>query len=589
MKRRILNCLLVALICTFWSNVALAQTTPPDVFVFQVYPAQPTTADSVYVSLTYTSNDGCPDYYLAIDSVEPFMVSVVARKIDNSKAICTQMFSKFVTRINLGLLGQSTNIFANYKLLQTVVPTCTPDRKGVVVAGTGACAGRLFLKEQTVTASAVQALYSLDRAQARNADGTPFTGFSIGDEVKFGAIITPSTTLAYNPCPVLGFATCCVITYHEPDCWLNRMGLVVKGVDGCTGEWFLQDLSPVYSYKRLYRVKNDGDLVAGAKTMFGAVDFPSDSVRSILCPVYGTVRCYIHFAPVLPDTLAGTAYTGDSVVKAGMAILLQKGFRRALKAMPLKEGKFEFTNLELKDYTVYVIPDRKLNPDYLPTFYISKLAYKNADYFTMQDGRNEIAVNLRKFEKRVGKGKIFGNVFFETSNLKDSILNYYGSKTDLYTTENNTAVNLPVILFNSAGTPIAWTLSDENGNYEFDNIALDTYRIVTETAETSAESSVALTQDNSVVGANMMLKVQSLIDSVPIEQTPNFSMYLNTVSSQLNIESDVQTTVRIYDSLGRLMLQQPLALGKNVVDVQHLGKGLYVVRAGLHAQKLMRP
>lgn len=587
MKRRLLKHLLLLLSCSLLSSSVFAQIVGPDPFYFQVYPTQPSSDDSVYVSLTYLSSDGCPDYVLAIDSIEPFMVSVVARKLDNKDRVCTMMVTKFVAKINLGKLGQTTHIYGNQQLIQTVKPRCTFDRKGVVVVGTGDCANTYFIKEHTVTLSAIPALYTINRAVTKNADGSAFTGFRPGDEVRFSAMLTtPDSTI--RTCHIVGDAICCEITSTNGDCVLNKKGMVVPGIDGCTGQWFIKDMSPVYSYTRLYQFDNLEKLKAGTLLTFGVWDLPRDSSMSILCPTFGKVRCYIHAAPILPDTLAGTAYTGDSVVKAGTAILFQKGYRKAMRSSMLKNGRFEFTNIPAAEYTVYVIPDRSLRGDYLPTFYVNKLAYKNADYYKLLDGMNEVAVNLRKYEKRPGKGKIYGNVYFETANLKDSILNYYGEKDYLYTSDGKTAINVPVILFNLQGTPIDWTMSDESGNYVFENVALDSYRIVTETGESQAESNVILSQDNSVVGADMMLKAENIIEALPTVTKETINMYPNPVSDILHLEAAKVDVLRIYNSLGQLILERELSIGTNELNIQHLKQGIYLAKMGTLTQKLIR-
>lgn len=586
MKRLRLTYLLIILSCTLFNGSVFAQIMPPDLFALHVYPLQPSTKDSVHVILTYTSNDGCPDYYLEIDSVEPFMVSVAVRKIDNSKSICTLAFQKFVTKINLGPLGQKTNIYVDGRLIQTINPSCSLDRKGVVVMGTGDCASKLLIIEHTPYPTLLPVIYSMDKIVARNADGTISTGFKPGDEVRFGAI--PRAPGTSTTCFIVGDAVCCEIISTKPDCLMNKNGIVVPGIDGCTGLWLVKDLSPVYSYPRMYLIKNDGRLKAGSKVIFGATDYPRDSSMSILCPIFGVVNCFFLSEPLSADTLAGTAYTGDSVLKGGTAVLFQKGIRKAMRAVPLRNGRFEFPNVSAADYTVYVIPDRILKANYLPTFYINKLAYKNADYYTLKDGMNEIAVNMRKFERRPGTGKIFGNVYFETSNLKDSILNYYGDKNYLYTTNNNTGINLPVILFNALGAPIDWTMSDESGNYVFENIALDSYKIVTETAETEAESNVSLTMENATVGADMVLKAPSLIDDLQTPVSNAFSLYPNPVSDKVYLNIGTFGAVRVYNSLGKLVLERYLPSGKNELNVQHLSQGVYFVKLGSNTLKMIR-
>jgi len=586
MKRIRLTYLLFVLTCTLFHGSVFAQIMPPDLYMLQVYPTQPSTTDSVFVSLTYTSNDGCPDYYLVKDTAGPTFIAVATRKIDNSTKICTQAFTKFVTKINLGLLSQATKIYVDGALIQTINPNCTLDRKGVVVMGTGACEGKLLISEHTPYASLLPYLYTMDKVIARNSDGTTSSRFKPGDEVKFGATLTTSAT--NNACHIVGDAVCCEIISPPPDCLMNKNGVIVPGIDGCTGNWFVKDLSPIYSYSRLYLINNDGSLKAGAKVIFGTTEYTKDSSMSVLCPVFGKVNCFIYSEPLTPDTLSGTAYTGDSLLKAGTAILFRSSLHKAVRAIKLENGRFMFPNLPATDYTVYVIPDRTLNTGYLPTFYINKLAYKNADYYSLKDGMNEIAVNLRKSEKRSGTGKIHGNVYFETSNLKDSILNYYGDKNYLYTTDNNIAINLPVILFNSEGVPIAWTMSDEYGNYAFENIALGSYTIVTESAESQAESSVSLLQENEVISANMMLKIQDLVDKLPSLQTEAFSMYPNPVSDKLYINTTKGDAVRIYNSLGQLMIENNLPAGTNELNVQNLNQGVYIVKMGSYTQKMIR-
>jgi len=586
MKRNRLTYLFLVLSCSLFYGSAFAQMQimPPDLYQLQVYPIQPTATDSVFVSLTYTSNDGCPDYFLVKESADSSNIYVATRKIDNSRSICTMLFSKFVTKINLGILSPGTKIFVDSALIKIINPICMLDKKGVVVMGTGDCSGKLLISEHTPYMTLLPVLYSMDNIIAKNSDGSTSFGFKPGDEVKFGA--RPAT----NPtCRIVGEAVCCELIGTPPTCLMNKTGEVVPGIDGCTGQWFVKDLSPVYSYPRLYLFKNDGNFKAGTKMLFGTTDYVIEPNRSVLCPVFGIVTCFAPAEPLLPDTLSGTAFTGDSILKGGTAILFQKGIKRALRANPLRDGRFEFPNLPSAEYTVYIIPDRRLNPNYLPTFYINKLAFRYADYFELKDGMNEIAVNMRKFERRPGKGRIFGNIYFEHSNLKDSVLNYYGDKNSLYTTNNTTAVNLPVLLFNAMGAPIAWTISDESGNYAFEDLALDSYKIVSETAETEAESNVSLSQYNAAVGVNMVLKVPSIIDELPTTTSDAFSMYPNPVSNKLYIQTASNNiTARIYNSLGQLMLERALPIGTNELDVQYLNQGIYLVKIGSQTQKLIR-
>ncbi|MCX6309874.1 MAG: hypothetical protein NTY32_13980, partial [Bacteroidia bacterium] len=211
MKRIRLTYLFLVLSCTLFHGSVFAQMQimPPDFYQLQVYPIQPSATDSVYVSLSYTSNDGCPDYYLVKESADSSNIFVATRRIDNSKWACTMVFAKFVTKINLGPLRPGTNIFVDSVLIQTINPTCSLDKKGVVVMGTGACSGKLLISEHTPYMTLLPVLYSMDKIIGRNSDGTTSFGFKPGDEVKFGAIPNASTTETNNTCRIAGEAVCC--------------------------------------------------------------------------------------------------------------------------------------------------------------------------------------------------------------------------------------------------------------------------------------------------------------------------------------------------------------------------------------------
>jgi hypothetical protein len=142
-------------------------------------------------------------------------------------------------------------------------------------------------------------------------------------------------------------------------------------------------------------------------------------------------------------------------------------------------------------------------------------------------------------------------------------------------------------LFNTLGTPIAWTTSDDYGNYAFEDIALDSYKIVTETAETQAESTVNLSAENSAVGANMVLRVQSVVDELQTAKSEVFSLYPNPVADKVYLQTPDFGVVRIYNSLGQLMLERNLSSGKNELDVQHLSQGVYLVKFGSTTLKLI--
>ncbi|MDO9154469.1 MAG: hypothetical protein Q7U47_12345, partial [Paludibacter sp.] len=67
-----------------------------------IYPSEPSPADSIYIAYSYVSTDGCPDFYLGLDSVVSNKFYVSRKKIDTSRSICTTVITNFTTKLNIG-------------------------------------------------------------------------------------------------------------------------------------------------------------------------------------------------------------------------------------------------------------------------------------------------------------------------------------------------------------------------------------------------------------------------------------------------------------------------------------------------------
>jgi hypothetical protein len=57
-----------------------------------------------------------------------------------------------------------------------------------------------------------------------------------------------------------------------------------------------------------------------------------------------------------------------------------------------------------------------------------------------------------------------------------------------------------------------------------------------------------------------------------------FNIYPNPVSNRINIESPIEVTIEIYNSMGQLAYNGLLGPGTNSVDLEHLSRGIYIVK-----------
>ena len=153
---------------------------------------------------------------------------------------------------------------------------------------------------------------------------------------------------------------------------------------------------------------------------------------------------------------------------------------------------------------------------------------------------------------------------------------------------NNTAINTPVILLNSNNEPVAWTMTDSYGNYSFENIALETYKILTETASAAGESIVSLSPDNSIANADLMLKGLQTDTGLSQADGVVLTIYPNPVTDNLIIVLKTAERVNIYNTMGQLILNQSLKPDINIVDFSTYHKGIYFAKIGETTIKLIK-
>ncbi|MEA4937891.1 MAG: T9SS type A sorting domain-containing protein [Paludibacter sp.] len=525
------------------------------------------------------------------------------------------------------------NIVDCYEVMET--PVCVMNKKGIVVEGKNNCAGQLFIQEFSPISSAPQLflIQSYDYTQPVEDSTVTITVDSImplvtnnihsdstitvipgsrqlvpGDKVIFGGYYIINGTNDPNMfCKYVGIATCyeLIEPAPQPECIMDKEGIVIAGKGNCANRLFVQELIPYDAVPRLYAIVDKGmisnketytsELNIGDKVTFSSIDIAKDSVATspemynYFCPVAGVVNCYEVIEKAENFSLAGLATADTIVIQSGSVILFRKDFRKALNSVLLNSnGTFEFTGLPYGEYTVLVIPDINLYKKYLPTFYINKLRFKRADFVTLNEDIKDMTVQLRPYKRPYGNGKIYGNIFFESTQLKDTIIAENRTGRMSIQADGKIADNLSVILYNSNDEPIDWTVTDIYGNYVFENIAFDSYRVVSETAGAEAETNITLSNENAIINADLMLKSTEFNTDVNEIRTSGITVYPNPVTDHLTITLTEAQKVHIYNAMGQEVMHKQLQEGSNTLNTNMMEKGIYFIKAGSEKLKIVK-
>lgn len=827
MKKLLFKTILFIVVGVLGLLTASAQNTTTTQSSVGAYPLNPSPTDSVHVGYAYVSNDGCPDYFLVIDSVVENRIYINKKAITGTR-VCTQVISKFAAIINLGIIVKTTQIYFESQLINTIIPQCKTDKKGIVVEGkdifkgrlfiqeispissyiplyaihyglssnlpklkvgdnvnfggylqkndsaaaaiypqkivgvatcwevirdsttcimnrkgeitgttdnssivkdittgekfeiqgvkltvgsaitfkgtiiqcitapcynivdcykiisvppvpcvtdkmgvviqgSGGCSGQLFIELISPAAIAVKQLYTFKNNTLR-PDGSTQSVLKIGNKVQFGGYLTGNDSSTVQLCNIIGVATCwniipdstacamnrkgfvteltenssivkdistaelfeikgvklvigsailfkgtiiqCITTpcYNIVDCYqiisvpptpciMDKTGVVIQGIDGCTGRLFVQEISESSGTPKLYVLRNYinsnstgttiSKLQAGDKVKFSALLTANDSTKSVLCYTVGEVVCWELIPSNNTYNLGGKVLAGDELMKSGLAVLFKKGEGKAVASYTITDGTYSFSNISSAAYTVFVIPDISIYKNYLPTFYINKFLFEYADYIKLNNDVNDMTVYLRNLNMPMGTGKIYGNIYYENEQLKDSILAAKGSLISI-TNTNTTAENVTVVLFDNTGQPAYWTITDAVGNYSFGNLSLSTYNIISETASARAEATVSLSSVNTTASADLILKSPQDIDSNKQVNDQVINLYPNPVKDHLVISVKENIQLNVFSTIGQLLYSQMLNEGVNNLDVSILQNGVYIAKIGDTTIRLLK-
>jgi hypothetical protein len=203
------------------------------------------------------------------------------------------------------------------------------------------------------------------------------------------------------------------------------------------------------------------------------------------------------FSSVQGRVHAGNMPANPAVV---IAFLKYQEETRAISMAAVNQaGEFYFPNLIRSAYYLYAVPEAFSMQNALPGYYFHDLFWQDAHLLQLSGDAYEIDIRLplKPDNFITGVGMISG--IFTTAPEEFLDWDIYGR--DWFRNpevpaepQSQQAKNITVLLFNKdLSIPIAFTLTDENGFFEFPGLPFGAYRVLAEKAGYSSESSPVIT------------------------------------------------------------------------------------------------
>ncbi len=240
-------------------------------------------------------------------------------------------------------------------------------------------------------------------------------------------------------------------------------------------------------------------------------------------------------------------------------------------------GMYIFSNIATGNYILMAeLEDNSLfYGQYAPTYYVASLYWDGAELINL--GQTTIQNDIHLVETpgyAVGSGDINGNI-----------------QEELKSASGTPVSGMEVLLLDQNSQPLAYTVTDVNGNYSFSDISFGTYVIRPEKLSiNTTPATITLSNDNPGATVNFTVENGSVFtgisDRKPTFITGDWSVYPNPVTDQGSVSfvssENASIILIVYDQSGRLIdeMQKNIVRGENTIgfSASMLSNGQYYIK-----------
>jgi PKD repeat protein len=277
-------------------------------------------------------------------------------------------------------------------------------------------------------------------------------------------------------------------------------------------------------------------------------------------------------------TVSGVVLAGNTPADKGIVWIIGAGNYYYAETLIDSGGTYHFGNVPEGSYYIYAMltPDSPNFFGYMPSYYANSLTWQGATIITTGEPNAWYPINLvPSMYWSQGNASITGSI----------------SWGGTFKSGGSPAANVEIVLFNSTGAPIAYTFSQSDGTFEFNNLPYGEYTLHAEMTGKITEAIVVILSENfsitnitfivtgeaiSALGSNDPA-TPKLVAGNPYPNPAGEMLYLD-----LNAPAPGTTVVDIIDLQGRIIRSESLIIsgGSNRISMEtgELTKGMYLLR-----------
>jgi uncharacterized protein (TIGR02145 family) len=343
--------------------------------------------------------------------------------------------------------------------------------------------------------------------------------------------------------------------------------------------WFFGDgtASTLQNPSHVYNFAHDTTVSVGL--FIGSAGCGDSIFKNILIPGYSTSY-----------SIAGTVVGNNELLKQGVIVLYKKainGLFKIANANIISDGSFNFGQLSAGSYIIYVLPDIYYSNKYLPTYYVNKLHWADAQVINLSNNLYGLKLQLvSAYTIATGPGKISGTVtstgaaFVEQSALKSAASYSY-----------------PVNLIGESGETLLSTTPDELGNFAFDNLPYGKYSVNIEYPNISNQNLTVNLSPESPVATDLKIVIDESATSVNSLTKEAKAVIYNVSTDQIavGLNNGGKYNMSLISMTGRVILNGQIDFESNtdkIISIGSLPNGIYLIKlqnnASIITEKIFR-
>lgn len=292
--------------------------------------------------------------------------------------------------------------------------------------------------------------------------------------------------------------------------------------------------------------------------------------------------CMPVFAGEAPSgyNVAGVVVAGNAPAEQGVVLLF--GADNTFSGISTIDsmGTYNIGGVPAGSYYIYAMlsPGSSGSELYLPTYYTNSLTWQGATLVNAGEPNGWYPINMvSAVYAGQGNGTITGTI------------NYSGS----FKSGGAPAANVEIVLFNSTGIPVAYTFSNADGSFAFENLPYGEYTVHAEMAGKTTHAMVlTLSDSNAAPSVGFVITATDINatalgqNDLSLDELEAGNVYPNPVGDMLYLELNSSVsgnmTLEITDQLGRVLKQERIRQSggdKRIsISTSNLNHGIYMIR-----------